>query len=169
MNFRFRFVGLAAALAFYLSISSGQAGQASPAVQSKIPRTSKLTLTHQAVQRGWPRPALLIPELPESPQIDGAVDAVWDGAAPQSIAYPLGSDKAGTPDTRFRIGHRGGNLYLLLQYDWPENKPLPSTSENAGALWADDGAEIFFSRLDRLGITRQLLLVVAQFEVMLLS
>lgn len=83
---------------------------------------------------------------------------IWKTATTGAIRFPLGSNKPGTADTTFLIGHRDGVLYLLLQYDWPETaEPVAKATARDGSVWSDDGGEIFFTRVNDVSQARQLL------------
>ncbi|NQU09446.1 hypothetical protein HQ590_01535 [bacterium] len=116
------------------------------------------TIEATATTTDWPRPCLLVPELSAAPVIDGARDAgLWDNAATGALTYPLGSSQAVPADTRFRAGHYGGRLYLLITYDWPgQPAPVSRATERDGPIWQDDGAELYFAPVDDLNHPRQL-------------
>ena len=107
----------------------------------------------------WPRPCVLIPELPASPKMDGVIEhEIWDTASAGALRYPLGSSKPIAPDTTFRIGHRDGVLYLLLEYDWPDaTEPVARATGRDSRVEGDDGGEIFFSPINDLSHAKQLL------------
>jgi len=107
----------------------------------------------------WPRPCLLIPQLPAVPDIDGKPDAdVWGKIASHNISFPLGSNRPVKPDTEFRVGHFEGVLYLQLIYDWPgDSPPAANAKKHDDPLWRDDGGELYFTPLHDLSHPRQLL------------
>ena len=94
----------------------------------------------------WPRPGAAIVQLSHAPALDGVVGPKeWDQAVVMPLRFASGSNKAvEKPDARFRAGHKDGVLYLLLEFDWTDQAdPKTTAVKRDGAVWEDDGAEIF--------------------------
>ena len=117
------------------------------------------SITVKAAPNDWPRPCLLIPQLPAAPQIDGKVDAdAWIGAAAGELRYPLGSNEPVEADTTFRVGHHDGVVYLLIRYDRSDSPTIVAgATKRDGLVWADDGGEVFFVPTHDLVNARQLM------------
>jgi len=117
----------------------------------------------QAAVPTWPRPCVLIPELPKPPVLDGALeDAQWGPARRMELRFRGNSNKPEIPDAYFRAAHCNGTLYLALEIDWPgDAAPRTDAKDRDGAIWEDDGAEIFLVPADDLAKPRQMLFNLA--------
>jgi len=106
----------------------------------------------------WPRAVVLIPELPAAPVIDGVAEAIWGKAAAGELKYVLGANEPVERGYTFRIGHRTGVLYVLMRWEFAKGQaPVSRATKHDGRVWADDGAELFFVRLDNFANPVQLM------------
>lgn len=139
-------------LGFVAAVACAQSGRvrAEAAAQAHI--------EVQPAVPSWPRPCMLIPEFPEAPALEGALDeALWAKAGCSELRFHGNSNKAEPCGARFRAGHRDGTLYLLMEIDWPgEQAPKCAAKDRDGPIWEDDGAELFLAPVDDLDHPRQL-------------
>lgn len=106
----------------------------------------------------WPRSALVIPELAAAPTLDGNFHPeVWEKAAVAELQYPMDSSTLLKSEARYRVGHRGGILYLMMEFDWNSDRlPVMNAKKLDDNIWGDDCSEVLLAKIDDLEHPKEL-------------
>ena len=109
----------------------GEAPKAGPAAKAAVPRAKP--------------PTTYVVETKTPPQLDGQLDdAAWKQAAPLHLGRTLSGGGAAAVATEVRLLRDGKALYLAVRAFEPMiGKLQASRRGHDGAVWSDDGVEIF--------------------------
>lgn len=107
----------------------------------------------------WEEPPTLIAPKIAAPEIDAQdADAAWQGVEPITmVGNNTGDLEELSP--QFTIGHDSERLYLSVRIPRTPGKPvMAEVHEDGGAVWMDEGVEIFFEPTGTWGKTYQIVI-----------
>ncbi len=94
-------------------------------------------------------PTLRITPMAKAPVIDGVLKpGEWDGTAATNNFHTLGSNNVPSTTQTAWVGYDSQNLYVAVSVALPKGQaPIAIQRERDGAIWQDEGVELFIDPL----------------------